>query len=81
MSRAKRFIPIAEYQRQTGLSYQTVKHALDTGELRGVRTESGHWKIDTHADGNSDLSALIDRLDNQERLLSSLCAHLGVKVG
>ena len=58
MSNDKRFVAIAEYQRITGLSYQTVKNALETGQLRGVRTEAGHWKIDTQADGNPDISAL-----------------------
>jgi len=77
----KRFVTISEYQRQTGLSYPTVKNALENGSLRGIRTEAGHWKIDTQADGNKDVSAIIRRLDAQDQLLNALCAHLGVKTG
>ena len=74
----KRFVSIAEYQRMSGLSYQTIKAALERHELRGLRSESGHWKIDTAADGNADISALARQLDDQARMLAKLCRHLGV---
>ena len=78
MEQNKRFVTIAEYQRITGLSYQTVKNALDTGQLKGVRTEAGHWKVDTTDAGNKDATAIMERLDRQEQLLKSLCRHLGL---
>ena len=46
INQPKQFVPIAEYQRMTGLSYPTIKNALETGQLRGIKTEAGHWKID-----------------------------------
>jgi len=30
----KRFVSIAEYQRQSGLSYATIKHMIETGQLK-----------------------------------------------
>ena len=75
----KRFLTIAAFQRQTGLSYQTIRSALERGELNGLRTESGLWKIDTFSDSNPDLTALIARIDNQATMLAKLCQHLGVQ--
>ena len=75
----KRFIPMAEYQRISGLSYPTVKKALETGQLKGIKTECGHWRIDTQAD-SPEYSAIIERLDRQERLIKALSSHFGVKV-
>ena len=76
---SKRYVSIAEYQRTKGLSYPTIKHGLETGQIRGVRTEAGHWKVDIADDGNHDANAIIKRLDAQQRLLTALCGHLGVK--
>ena len=77
----KRYIPIAEYQRQTGLSYPTIKNALETGQLKGIRTESGHWKIDAADTGDKATAAIMEQLNEQARLLQALCGHLGVKAG
>ena len=74
----KRFVAIAEYQRISGLSYPTIKNALETGQLKGVRTEAGHWKIDTQDRGGADFSAITKRLDEQGQMLKALCGHLGV---
>ncbi|MDR1892033.1 MAG: hypothetical protein LBQ48_03370 [Oscillospiraceae bacterium] len=68
---SKRFVTIAEYQRLSGLSYPTVKNALETGQLKGVKTEAGHWKIDTQDAGNTDTSVIVKRLDEAERLLKA----------
>ena len=76
---SKRFVTIAEYQRISGLSYPTVKNALETGQLKGVKTEAGHWKIDTHESGSTDTSVIVKRLDESERMLKALCGHLGVR--
>ena len=74
----KRFVTIAEYSRLTGLSYPTIKAALERGELRGVRTEAGHWKIDLQSESSPDYSGLARQLEDQGRLLAKLCQHLGV---
>jgi len=74
----KRFVPIAEYQRISGLSYPTIKNALETGQIKGVKTEAGHWKVDTQDNGSADAAAIFQRLDETERLLKALCGHLNV---
>jgi len=76
----KRFATIAEYQRITGLSYPTIKNAAETGKIKAIQTEAGHWKIDTLADMNMDTASLMERLEGQEKMLKTLCAHLGVKI-
>ena len=78
MNKNKRFVTIAEYQRITGLSYPTIKNALDTGQLRGIQTEAGHWKIDVNDTGNKDATAIMEQLNEQGRLLKALCGHLGL---
>jgi len=76
----KRYCTIAEYQRRTGLSYQTIKNAAETGQLIAIRTESGHWKIDTQSGINTEAAELVNRIDEQYKLLKSLCQHLGVAI-
>ena len=76
---SKRFVTIAEYQRISGLSYPTVKNALETGQLKGVKTEAGHWKIDTQDAGSAETAVIVKRLDEAERMLKALCGHLGVR--
>ncbi len=39
----------AEAARILRLSSQRVRQLLASGELRGVRDEVGHWKVDTHS--------------------------------
>jgi len=75
---SKRFVPMAEYQRITGLSYATVNHLCESGQLR-LTTESGLKRIDTQDDGSADATTIIKRLEEAERLLKALCGHLGVK--
>ena len=74
----KKFVPIAEYTRMTGLSYPTVKNALETGQLKGIKTEAGHWKIDVSDTGDKVSAAIIEQLNEQGRLLKALCGHLGI---
>ena len=74
----RRFVTIASYCQRTGLSYATVKNGIDTGQIKAIRTKGGYYKIDTQADCNTDTSAIVERLDRQERLLTALCGHLGV---
>jgi len=78
ISQPKRYVPIAEYQRMTGLSYPTIKNALETGQLKGIRTEAGYWKVDTEDAGNKDAAIIMERLSEQNRLLKTLCGHLGL---
>ena len=80
MSKNKRFITIAEYQRISGLSYPTIKSALERGELKGIRTESGHWKIDTAAKANPETTAILERLDKTEKMLTALCKQFNTVI-
>ena len=76
----KRFLSIEEYRRQHGLSYKTVNFLLDSGQLPYVKTEGGLRKIDTQPGNSTDNRELIERLDRQERAISALIRHLGVKI-
>ena len=75
----KRFVTMSKFQRDTGLSYKTVKNALDTGQLKGIMTEAGHWKIDTHdSDSNRDAANIVARLDEQGQMLKALCGFFKI---
>ena len=75
----KRYIPIAEYQRLSGLSYATVNHLLKSGQLAFITTESGQRRVDTQP-LNAGQDAVIARLEEQERLIKALCSHFGMVV-
>ena len=75
----KRFVPVAEYQRISGLSYATVMHMIKTKQINAIQTEGGHYKIDTLNSGNMDTGVIIKRLDEYEKMLKALCGHLGVR--
>ena len=75
---SKRFATIAEYQRATGLSYKTIKNALETGQLKGIKTDAGHWKIDMAHNNSEELNAIKTHLAEQGVLLKAMCEHFGV---
>jgi len=75
----KRYVPIAEYQRISGLSYATVNHMLNTGQLQFITTETGLRRVDTQQ-VDSAIGEIILRLEVQEGLLKRLCEHLGVSL-
>ena len=79
IDKPKRYLSEAEYKRKYNISTPTLKKALESGAIKGVRTECGHWRIDTQAD-NPEYSAIIERLDRQEQLIKALSRHFGVKV-
>ena len=70
----------AAIERLASGEVQPIKNAPETGQLSGIRTESGHWKIDVADTGNKDVATVLERLDRQERLLRALCGHLGIAV-
>jgi len=75
----KRFIPISQYCRLTGLSYRTVDHMLNSGQLAYITTEAGLRRIDTQ--GRPEPGAVIARLDEQGRLLTAIGERLGIQAG
>ena len=80
MSKNKRYVPIAEYSRQTGLSYPTIKNAIETGQLKAIQTEAGHFKIDTAADTNPEINAIMSQLQGIEKAVSAICKQFNVNV-
>ena len=72
----KRFIPMAEYQRISGLSYPTVKKALETGQLKGIKTECGHWRVDTQAD-SPEYSAIHGEIQELKTMVKTLLGVFG----
>ena len=75
----KRFVPVSEYQRISGLSYKTVMHLLRTGQLPHIETESGQCRIDTQVSnhGNAELKTL---LEETQRQVKALCKQFNVAV-
>ena len=67
---------IAKYMREYGGSYPTIKNALETGQLKGIKTETGHWRI-LVGDGSPDYSALLDELKQQKEMLRTLLGVFG----
>jgi len=68
----KRFVSIRQYQRISGLSYDLIKFALDTNQLKSIKSECGHYKIDTQAELGADISILMDKLNEMDRKISAL---------
>jgi len=70
---------IKAYGEMAGLSYKTVDHMLNSGQLPYITTESGQRKIDTQV--QVDLSGEVaERLEGLDQKLKALGDHLGVKV-
>jgi predicted site-specific integrase-resolvase len=74
----KRFVTIKEYQKIAGLSYKTVDHLLNSGQLPFITTQSGLRRVDTQPITGST-KELKERLDKQEQILNAICEHFGVR--
>ena len=81
MSSNKRYVPIAQFQRISGLSFPTIRNALETGQLKGLKTDCGHWRVDTQADTSPELSAVMNRLQGIETAVKALCTQFREDVG
>ena len=73
LPKEKRFVSMKAYQDMTGLSYKTLKYMVDSGQIKHVYTEAGICKIDTHADSNTDISQVMDKLNEMQKLVIALC--------
>ena len=73
MNQNKRFVNVAEYQRISGLSYQTVMHMIRTNQINYITTESGKFKIDMLNDVNKLNADMVDKLNETRRLVGLLC--------
>lgn len=79
INQPKKYGSMVEGQKHYGVSYPTLKHALETGQIKGIKTEAGIWKVLLTDTEDKDVTAIIGRLYEQERLLKALCGHLGVR--
>ena len=75
----KRFVPVSEYQRISGLSYKTVMYMIRTGQLKSIETEGNQYRIDMQAD-NSDTNSIMDKLNETQRLVKAVCRQLNTAI-
>ncbi|MCL2197580.1 MAG: hypothetical protein FWB80_01525 [Defluviitaleaceae bacterium] len=80
IARRKRFVPVKEYQRISGLSYKTIMHMAKTGQISHIETESGQIRIDTQNPANDGVSAVMDKLNEMQRMVYALCKQLNTVV-
>jgi len=72
------YVTIKKYCQLSGLSYATVKHLIKSGQLKYITTEKGLQRIDIRESGNDQ--AVIERLNNQEKMLTALCRQFNTPV-
>ena len=77
----KKFVPVSEFQRISGLSYPTVMGALERGELKGIKTESGHWRVKLENDNSSNIPDISERLQKIEQSIYALCKQFNTQIG
>ena len=75
----RRFVPVAEYQRITGLSYKTIMHMIKTSQLRHIKTEGGHYRIDTQHN-SIETTILLDKLNEMQKQVTALCKQLNTAI-
>ncbi|MCL2215940.1 MAG: hypothetical protein FWB91_02845 [Defluviitaleaceae bacterium] len=75
----KRFIPVSEYQRISGLSYKTVMHMIKTGQLPHIETESGQYRIDMQS-GDIGSTFIVDKLNETQTMVKALCRQFNTAI-
>jgi len=75
----RRYVPVTVFAKQAGLSYATVNHLVDSGQIAYIVTEAGHRRIDTHPP-STVAADVVKRLDRQERMLAALCKQFNVNL-
>lgn len=71
-----KWVTIPEYQRMTNLGRPNINKLIEDGDLVTTRTEGGQVRI--KIEEHEELEELRFLLEEQKRLLKSLCTHLGV---
>lgn len=69
-------LSISEYMKQTGLSRPKVKGMIERGELR---TSGGERPKILPKPKNTEIEELKKEVSDLKQMMTSLCAHLGVK--
>ena len=88
MLKEKRYVSMSTYQKMTGLSYKTVKHLIETSQLKTIKTEAGNYRIDVVSNNSAkaeielkkEISNLKDALRSTETMVKALCKHLNATV-
>ncbi|MCL2204899.1 MAG: hypothetical protein FWB88_13300 [Defluviitaleaceae bacterium] len=75
----KRYIPVSEYQRISGLSNKTVMYMIRTGQIPYIKTESGHCRIDTQPVGQ-DTAEMKKTVEESHQLVKALCKQFNVAI-
>jgi excisionase family DNA binding protein len=71
-----KWVTIPQYQKMTNLGRPNINKLIDDGDLVATRTEGGQVRI--KVEEQKELEDLRMELQEQKRLLKSLCTHLGV---
>jgi len=71
-----KWVTIPQYQKMTNLGRPNINKLIDDGDLVTTRTEGGQVRI--KVEEQKELEELRFELEEQKRLLKSLCTHLGV---
>ena len=79
INQPKRFVPITRYCETSGLSYQTVNHMLNSGQLPYITTESGQRRIDTQP-ADAGQGVVMAELHEHRQILKALVQHFNVPV-
>ena len=75
-----RYVTVSEFKRTSGLSHKTIMHLINSGQVRYLVTESGHYRIDTM--GNVAVAEyLVKTLNNIQNLAIAISKHLNVIQG
>ena len=78
-SNTKNFVSEAKYVRLTGLSRPTVRRGIEDGIIKAVRTEAGHYRVDTSTDTSPVTTDVAQRLGKIEQGVEALCKQFGIK--
>ena len=76
----KRFVNITEYSRMSGLGYQAINHAMDTGQLRFIQYESGRRMVDTWEGNPLDTNTVLAEIEKLKKAVGALCKQFNTPV-
>ena len=80
IKKSKRFVTVAEYQRQAGLSYATVMNMIKTGQVKYITTERGNYKIDTQAVGSPENNEIYNEVKEIKIHILAICRQLNTNL-
>ena len=61
-----------------GVSYATLNHMCNTGQVNFITTESGLRRVELSDSGSIDTAAIMARLDVQDQILKELAGRFGI---